>query len=460
MVRLAATTTLSARALAAWFGSGIWCAGLEVPEGKQPVEHSQMSRRPPPHQGPVLRSLEPSSQAIAGRVIAVCVAQVLGLAGYSAVPALLPQFVSVWSLSNTQAGWLSGAFFLGYIGAVIPLVTLTDRVAPRRIYVASAALNLLYYLGFASVGGLAGAVAFQLLGGIALAGMYMPGLRALTVGIRSTERARIVAWYTSSFTIGAALSFLFAGQIGNAWGWRAAFISAGACAGGALLLSVTALPRATAQFPGRAPRLWDLPRVLRNRQAMAFVVGYAAVIWSSVGIRNWIVLFLFSTATYRMSSLPSWSGLGAATLINLLGVPAAVLGNELSLRYGLRRTAAAVFLLSAATGGLFGFAATLPFALLVAAGLVCAFILQGNFANLTAGLLAAAEPERAGLTVALYSFVGFGGSFLGPLAFGSTLDHFGGSGSIMGWGMAYGTCGLASLVGAGAMLFLARDTER
>jgi len=44
-------------------------------------------------------------------VIAVCIAEILGLAGYSLVPALLPQFIDAWSLSSTQAGWLAGSLF-------------------------------------------------------------------------------------------------------------------------------------------------------------------------------------------------------------------------------------------------------------------------------------------------------------------------------------------------------------
>lgn len=96
-------------------------------------------------------------QITTGRVAVLCVAQVPSLAGYSAVPALLPLFVSIWSLSNVQAGWLAGAFFLGYMCAVVPLVALTDHLPPRRIYLASALLNLACYLGFAMVGGLRGA---------------------------------------------------------------------------------------------------------------------------------------------------------------------------------------------------------------------------------------------------------------------------------------------------------------
>ena len=53
-----------------------------------------------------------------------------------------------------------------------------------------------------------------------MAGMYMPGLQALTHGVEGATRARIAAWYTSSFTIGASLSFLF-GRVGTLLGWRA-----------------------------------------------------------------------------------------------------------------------------------------------------------------------------------------------------------------------------------------------
>ena len=66
-------------------------------------------------------------------VAAICGAEILGLAGFSIVPALLPQFIDAWSLTNTQAGWLAGITSAGYMLAVIPLVSLTDRRPARRV---------------------------------------------------------------------------------------------------------------------------------------------------------------------------------------------------------------------------------------------------------------------------------------------------------------------------------------
>src|SRR5438270_7192294 len=76
-------------------------------------------------------------------VAAVCVAEILGLAGFSTVPALLPQFIEAWALTNTQAGWLAGIVSAGYMLAVVPLVSLSDRQPARLIYLASSTLSAL-----------------------------------------------------------------------------------------------------------------------------------------------------------------------------------------------------------------------------------------------------------------------------------------------------------------------------
>jgi MFS family permease len=144
-------------------------------------------------------------------------------------------------------------------------------------------------------------------------------------------------------------------------------------------------------------------------------------------------------------------------LISFLGVPAGLLGNELSIRYGLRNIATLVFLLSAFAGGLFGFAAMLPYIAVLSLAVVAGFIVQGNFSNLTSGVLAVAAPRHRGATIGLYSCVGFGGGFLGTLLFGVTLDQFGGTSQLAAWILSFGTCGLACLAGAAATIFLSRD---
>lgn len=95
---------------------------------------------------------------------------------------------------------------------VVPLVAATDRRPARTVYLACAALSVVSSLGLALTDAFAPALIFRARTGLGLAGMYMPGLRALTDGMEGARRARVAALYTSSFTVGTALSFLLAGR--------------------------------------------------------------------------------------------------------------------------------------------------------------------------------------------------------------------------------------------------------
>ena len=81
------------------------------------------------------------------------------------VPPLLPQLIENWALTNRQAGWLAGIISAGYMLAVIPLVSLTDRRSSRQIYLAASALSTLSCFGMALCGlaCLTGAAATMLL---------------------------------------------------------------------------------------------------------------------------------------------------------------------------------------------------------------------------------------------------------------------------------------------------------
>ena len=390
----------------------------------------------------IARAATPNRAAITG----ICIAEILSLASYATVPALLPQLMQTWSLDAGQAGWLASMLFAGYMLGVLPLVSLTDAIAARHIYLACSALSAISCLALAVVGDWRLALLWRGIGGVTLAGMYMPGLRAVTDGLTGLARARVAAAYTSAFTLGTSLSFL-TGQIGIVLDWRSAFVLAGVLGILGTALAFRCLPRIP---PPRARRRYlpDLRPVLRNRASMTLVASYAATIWGCAGIRQWIVLFLLYCAGSATGVAQGWTMLLAGTVINALGVPAGLLGNELSLRFGLRRAAIVTFLLSTFVCITFSFVASLPYGLALAAALLAGFVLQGNFANLTTALLMVADPVTRGATMALYSCVGFGGGFLGTLLFGLTLYLAGGPNRGNAWTLAFATCGMACLAGA------------
>jgi len=159
--------------------------------------------------------------------------------------AVLPQLITEWGLTSTEASCLGGIYFAGYVAAVPVLTTLTDRIDPKRIYLLSAIVAGLASIGFAFfAGGFWTGLVLRFLAGAGLGGTYMPGLKALTDQLPASSRSRGVTYYTGMFALGTAFSFLIGGEVAPLFGWRWTFITAGlGCFAGTMVIAFV-LPRA------------------------------------------------------------------------------------------------------------------------------------------------------------------------------------------------------------------------
>ena len=224
----------------------------------------------------------------------MCLAEVLSMTGFAAYPAFLALLRDTWGISNSEAGFIGGAFFGGYMIAVPILSSLTDRFDARRVYMLSCALSGVSAVGFAFfAGGVVTAALLQALAGAGLAGTYMPGLKALTDRVAGPRQSRYIAFYTSTFGIGTSLSLLLAGWLGGLLSWRWAFglIAVGPAA--AVLLVISGLrPLPPAGADARRPALLRLDVVLRDRSVMGYILGYSVHCWELFGLRSWMVAFI------------------------------------------------------------------------------------------------------------------------------------------------------------------------
>lgn len=398
--------------------------------------------------------------ATAARITAtLCAAEILGMLGFSAVPALLPEFRALWSLSATAAGMLTGAFFAGYMLAVPLLTALTDRIDARKVYLVSTLLAALANAGLALLArDLASGVVCQIFAGIGLAGMYMPGLKLLSDHVTGPKQSRFVAFYTSSFGVAASISYLIVGAVAAVLDWRYAFglAALGALAAAALTLLV---PRGATPPPGAKPatRLLDVRPVLRNRTAMTYVLGYAAHNFELFAVRGWIVAFLVFSQSLQPPGAAAWSATVVAGIATLIGVVASILGNEVAMRFGRHRFVVLVMCGTAVLAALIGWSAPLAYPLVVLLLVLHAGMMTFDSASLTAGALGAAPPGHRGATMAVHSALGFAFAFLGALVFGAVLD-LGGAASVAGWGLAFMM--VAAVDGAGAFVVWRWGRER
>jgi MFS family permease len=264
---------------------------------------------------------EKPERDVLGVVALMCLAEALSMTGFAAYPAFLALLRDTWDISNSEAGFISGAYFAGYMTAVPVLSSLTDRYDARRIHVGSCLLAAVSNIAFAFFAdGVVSAAAFQALAGAGLGGTYMPGLKALTDRVTGPRQGRFIAFYTSTFGIGTSLSLLLAGWLGRwiSWNWAFGLLAAGPAAA-ALIVFQGLAPLEPARLSGGQGALLDNFRVLRDRSVLAYVLRYAAHCWELFGLRSWMVAFILFGYGLAQTGRPALGATEAAVIINLLG---------------------------------------------------------------------------------------------------------------------------------------------
>jgi predicted MFS family arabinose efflux permease len=382
-----------------------------------------------------------------GKVLvwAMCLGQVGNLLPHVVVPAVMVQYLMpLWGMSNSQAGLLAAAYAAGYMVAVPLLSALTDRYDARRILLVGSMCSALSTLAFAifASSGLTGML-FWGLAGASFAGAYMPGLRALTDRLSAQETSRSITLYTSSYTVGVGFSFLLSQLIADTWGWRWSF---GVTGLGPLIMVLVALKMLPVPPVFTGASLLDVRPVLRNRPAMAYILSYGAHCFELYGFRTWIVAFwTFVIAHHQGTSLPE--PVTVSFWASLLAMPASIIGNELSLRFGRQRAISWIQGASALTAVAIGCCAGSSAWLLLVLIFLYAITVPADSGSLTAGMMSHAQPQFKGLTLAMHSTVGFGLSALSGWAVGLALDWQGGAQAPQAWLAAFGILAAGVLLG-------------
>ena len=151
----------------------------------------------------------------------MCLSLILSNLSFALWPIYLIEFRDLWNLSNTDVGWISGSYFIGYLLLTPIYVGLTDKYDPKWIVIVASfsvslgCLGLWFFAeGFWSTCFLWGIV------GSGLAGTYMPGLQVLNSRLNMNDRVKLTPWYTSSFGISNGISFAVVGYIFSNFPWQ------------------------------------------------------------------------------------------------------------------------------------------------------------------------------------------------------------------------------------------------
>ncbi len=315
---------------------------------------------------PLSQSVRTSPSRLAAAAVTLCgVCAFLQL--YCTQP-LLPLLTGLFHASKTAAGMTVSAATLGVALSAPVFGALTERIARKRVIVASLLGIAIPTLLAATAASLAQLIFWRFLQGI-----MVPGIVAVVVTYIGEEWppdrvALIMSFYVSGTALGGFLGRVGAGLLTDWFNWRIAFLAlgvaslAGAVAVAAWLppgrrrpeLRVPQVSGSPAMPRGRPLRRWgedstlrpgnplpqmdDHPAFLYQVQALfrsrrlvaTFAVGFN-VLFSLVGVFTWITFHL-SAAPFRLSTA-ALSSLFFVYLIGLVVTPAA---GFLITRVGLR----------------------------------------------------------------------------------------------------------------------------
>jgi len=377
----------------------------------------------------------------------VCLAEVLSMVSFAAWPLFLVDLQPLWGLSNFSAGWISGAYFIGYVLATPVLVGLTDRIDAKYIYIFASFLAFIGALCFALFASdfWSAALSWALVGA-GLAGTYMPGLQILNARLGTESRIKLLPYYTSAFGVGTGLSFFLMGWVYSYTSWQNAFLLAAIFSLIAALLVILAVrPAQPAQAKDGAKRHpLDFRPAFKNRAALGYIFAYGAHNFELFAYRGWLFAYLiFAASTYQITI----NAASLSTLISvfaIIGMSASIIGASFCLRYPRARTISRFGALSALTAILFGLSGFIDFYLILLLALLFNITIMLDSASLTAGTVSAASEHDRGALLAVHTIIGFGGAALGAPTIGFVLDIAGGEADITAWGIALMTMGLGS----------------
>ncbi|WP_440988318.1 MFS transporter [Haloarchaeobius baliensis] len=341
-------------------------------------------------------------------LLVVATAELLVMSLWFSASAAAPELASEWGLTATETAWLTIAVQLGFVaGALLSsILTLSDVLHPRHLIAGSAVGGAACTALIASVVTSAvPAIVLRFLTGMALAGVYPPGMKLLAGWFRE-GRGFAIGALVGALTVGSALPHLLRALGGVGEPRVVLYGSAGLATVGALLVLLVEpgpyQPPAAPFDPGA------IGRILRDRETMLANGGYFGHMWELYAVWTWIPGYLVASlaAGGGSTELSSLASLLAFATIGVGGLGAVTAGSVAD-RLGRTTVTSASMVVSglACLGAGLVFGASLV--VLVPFLLVWGFAIVADSAQFSAAVSELAEESYVGTALTLQTAIGF-----------------------------------------------------
>jgi len=336
----------------------------------------------------------------------LALAELLAMAVWFSASAVVPQLTSEWGLSGGQQSWLTMSVQVGFvIGALLSAVlNLADRLPAQRLVAGSAVLAAAANAAIPLLdAGPDAALALRFLTGVALAGVYPPGMKLIASWCKE-DRGLGIGLLVGAITLGSGMPHLI-----NALGsrgmppWRSVLLATSIlCLAAAGIAAITR----PGPFLGKAPPFdWRFAgRAFADRPTRLANFGYLGHMWELYAMWAWVPLFLL--ASYERAGWRPESARLAGFGVLAAGAGGSVLAGLLADRWGRTRITVWSLAISGACALCAGllFAHPLPLTLLC---LVWGFAVVADSAQFSAAVSELADPRYIGTALTLQTSLGF-----------------------------------------------------
>jgi MFS family permease len=343
------------------------------------------------------------------QLLLICAVEVLAMGLWFSASSVVPQLSDEWHLSDAGATWLTTSVQLGFVAGALTsaILNLPDRMPLTRLIGASALLAAAANAAVAVLAhGLALAIPLRFLTGVALAGVYPPGIKLMATWFR-TGRGFAVGALVGALALGSGTPHLVNAL--PALDWQAVLSVASVLAVVGAGLAVATLHEgpyavAVAPFaPGYVRRLFG------DRAQRLVCFGYFGHMWELYAMWTWVPAYAAASFTAAGDGDPSRTSveLAAFAAVGVAGLAGCILGGLVADARG--RAAVTIWAMGVSgtccvlAAAVYGLAP----AVVVILMLVWGMAVVADSAQFSTALTEVADPEYVGTAVTAQTAIGF-----------------------------------------------------